>query len=100
MYYPLTDECRLPHQHFVISPIHTVSELPLRISNTMLTNVDKKRKAMLTKNEKHYDGLIFKSQGNLYLCLKRSNIFDNQIRIIYQEPSVFNGRNHQVCFNL
>ena len=40
-YYPLTDEYRLPHQHFVISPIDTVSELPLPISNTI----------MLAKNE-------------------------------------------------
>ena len=55
-YYPLTDEYRLLHQRFLISPIDTVSELPLPISNTI----------MLTKNEKHYDGLIFKGQGNLY----------------------------------
>ena len=55
---------------------------------------------MLTKNEKHYDGLIFKGQSNLYLYLKRSNIFDNQISIIYQEASVLNDRNHQLCSNL
>ena len=55
---------------------------------------------MLTKNEKHYDGLIFKGQSNLYLYLKRSNIFDNQIYIIYQEASVFNTCNHQLCSNL
>ena len=59
LYYPLADEYRLPHQHFFISPIDTVSELSLSISNTI----------MLTKNEKHYDRLIFKGQGNLYLCL-------------------------------
>ena len=58
-YYPLADAYRLPHQHFVISPIGTVSELPLPISNTI----------MLTKNEKHYDGLVFKGQVNLYVCL-------------------------------
>ena len=49
-YYPLIDEYRLPHQHIVISPIDTVSELPLPISNTI----------MLAKNEKHYDGLVLK----------------------------------------
>ena len=58
-YYPLTDEYRLLHQHFVISRIDTVSELPLPISNTI----------MLAKNEKHHDGLVFKGQSNLYLCL-------------------------------
>ena len=42
-YYPLTDEYRLPRQHFVISPIDTVSELSLPITNTI----------MLAKNEKH-----------------------------------------------
>ena len=41
-YYPLTDEYRLPRQHF-ISPIDTVSELSLPITNTI----------MLAKNEKH-----------------------------------------------
>ena len=43
---------------------------------------------MLTKNEKHYDGLIFSGQSNLYLYLTRSNIFDNQIYVIYPEASV------------
>ena len=55
---------------------------------------------MLTKNEKHYDGLIFNGQSNLYLYLKRSNIFDDQIYVIYQEASVFNACNHQLCSNL
>ena len=59
-YYPLIDEYRLPHQHIVISPIDTVSELPLPIVGNTI---------MLAKNEKHYDGLVFKVQGNLYLYL-------------------------------
>ena len=50
-YYPLTNEYKLPHKYFIISPVDIVLELPMPILQTM----------MLLKNSKHYDGLIFKS---------------------------------------
>ena len=50
-YYPLTNEYKLPHKYFIISPVDVVLELPMPILQTI----------MLLKNSKHYDGLIFKS---------------------------------------
>ena len=49
-YYPLTNEYKLPHQHFIISPVDVVSEQPIPIQHVI----------MLLKNLTHYDGLIFK----------------------------------------
>ena len=49
-YYPLTNEYKLPHQHFIISPVDAVSEQPVPLQHII----------MLLKNLKHYDGLIFK----------------------------------------
>ena len=83
LYCKLTDEYRLPH------------ELEYKFAAISNNNT-----IMLTKNEKHYDGLILNGQSNLYLYLKRANIFDNQIYVIYQEASVFNACNHQLCSNL
>lgn len=48
----MTDEYFLPHEHYVISPVDTVSELPL----------DPKYTVMLKKAGNHYDGLIFKGE--------------------------------------
>ena len=49
-YYPLSQEYRHPHQHFVISPVDTLTELPVEPRCTI----------MLKKDENHYDGLVFK----------------------------------------
>ena len=49
-YCPLTNEYKLPHKHFITSPIDVVLELPMPIQQTI----------MLLKNSKHYDDLIFK----------------------------------------
>ena len=49
-YYPLTNEYKLPHKHFIISPAYAVLKLQISIQQTII----------LLKNSKHYDGLIFK----------------------------------------
>ena len=48
-YYPLTNEYKLPHKHFITSPVDVALELPMPMQQTI----------MLLKNSKHYDGLIF-----------------------------------------
>ena len=48
-YYPLTNEYKLPHKHFITSPVDVALELPMSMQQTI----------MLLKNSKHYDGLIF-----------------------------------------